>query len=69
MKKINVVKHTDYIPAEFLPTFNSNVIEMNLHRLKDLSENFVLFNDDMLFLKRTTPDYFFIIIFHVILLF
>lgn len=58
-EKINVVKHTDYIPAEFLPTFNSNAIEMNLHRLKDLSENFVLFNDDMLFLKRTTPDYFF----------
>lgn len=44
--KLKVIKHTDYIPAEYLPTFNSNVIELNLHRIPELSEQFVLFNDD-----------------------
>ncbi len=46
--KLHIVRHTDYIPAEQLPTFNSNVIELNLHRLEGLAEQFVLFNDDML---------------------
>jgi len=46
--KLVLVKHTDYIPHEYLPTFNSNVIELNLHRISELSEKFVLFNDDML---------------------
>ncbi|GEP20178.1 hypothetical protein [Pediococcus argentinicus] len=43
------VRHQDYIPEKYLPTFNSNVIELNLHRIKDLSESFVLFNDDLFF--------------------
>ena len=45
--KLNVVKHEDFIPGEFLPVFNSNAIEMHFHRIKGLSENFVYFNDDM----------------------
>ncbi|GGE22942.1 stealth family protein [Streptococcus himalayensis] len=44
--KLVVVKHSDYIDGDYLPTFNSNVIELNIHKIKDLSENFVLFNDD-----------------------
>ena len=31
--KLKWVKHTDYMPAEYLPTFNSNVIEWNLNRI------------------------------------
>ncbi len=45
--KLNIVKHTDYIPQEYLPTFSSHTIELNFHRIKDLSEQFVYFNDDM----------------------
>ena len=45
--KLRLVRHDEYIPKEYLPTFNSNVIEIHLHRIKDLSEHFVLFNDDM----------------------
>lgn len=41
------VKHEDYIPAEYLPTFSVNTIEMNLHRIESLSEQFVYFNDDV----------------------
>ena len=44
--KINLVNHKDYIPAEFLPTYNSVVIERYLHKIPDLAEHFVYFNDD-----------------------
>ena len=57
--KIKIVKHEDFIPKEYLPTFNSNVIEMNLHRIKDLSSKFILFNDDLFILKKLEPQDFF----------
>lgn len=57
--KLHIVRHSDFIPEEWLPTFNSNVIELNLHRIEGLSEQFVLFNDDT-FLTRPcrTADFF-----------
>ncbi len=57
--KIHFVKHSDYIPKEYLPTFNSNTIELNYHRIKDLSEKFVLFNDDIFLLRTVNPSLFF----------
>lgn len=45
--KLSFVRHADYIPPKYLPTFSSHPIELNLHRISDLSENFVYFNDDM----------------------
>ena len=57
--KLVLVNHEDYIPESYLPTFNSNPIELNLHRLPELSEHFVLFNDDMFLLKSVTPDFYF----------
>lgn len=57
--KLSIVRHSDYIPNEYLPTFNSNVIELNLHRIKELSENFVLFNDDMFVNKKMGETAFF----------
>ena len=59
-EKIVIVKHEDYIPKQYLPTFNSNVIELNLHRIEQLSEKFVLFNDDTFILKELTPEDFFV---------
>lgn len=56
---LRVVRHDDYIPKEYLPTFNSNVIEMNYHRIKELSENFILFNDDLIPLQPIGKDYYF----------
>lgn len=44
---VNVVLHEDIIPAEFLPTFNCNPIEMHLHCIKDLDEEYMYFNDDV----------------------
>lgn len=45
--KLTVIDHRDFIPTQYLPVFNSNAIEINVHRIEGLSENFVLFNDDM----------------------
>lgn len=58
--KLRIVKHEEFIPKEYLPTFNSNVIELNLHRIKDLSERFVLLNDDLFILKPTKKEDFFV---------
>ena len=57
--KLRLVNHTDYIPTEYLPTFHSNTIELNLHRINDLSEHFVLFNDDTFLLRPVKPEFFF----------
>ncbi|AZP90300.1 Stealth CR1 domain-containing protein [Pediococcus acidilactici] len=45
-KKIKLINHSEYIDKKFLPTFNSNVIELNIGNIKELSNQFVLFNDD-----------------------
>lgn len=58
--KLRLVRHTDYIPAECLPTFNSNAIELFMHRIPELSEHFVLFNDDMFITAPTRPEDFFV---------
>ena len=58
--KIKWVKHTDYIPEEYLPTFSCQAIEWNLHRIEGLSENFVFFNDDMFLIKDAKPEDFFV---------
>lgn len=57
--KIVVVKHHEFIPAKYLPTYNSNVIELNLHRIESLSEHFVSFNDDFFLTAKTTEEDFF----------
>ncbi len=57
--KLVLVKHEDYIPKEFLPTFNSRTIEFHMHRIKGLSEHFVYFNDDMFLNSPVKPDYYF----------
>ena len=57
--KLVLVKHEDYIPNEFLPTFNSCTIELYFHRIKDLSEHFVYFNDDMMLNSPISPNYYF----------
>ncbi len=57
--KLKIINHEEFIPKEYLPTFNSNVIELNINRIKELSENFVLFNDDFFLINKTTEEDFF----------
>ena len=56
---LHVVLHEDIIPAEFLPVFNSTAIEMFLHRIPGLDEQFIYFNDDMFPLMPCSPSDFY----------
>lgn len=45
--------------ADYSPTFNSLAIEANLHRISNLSERFIYFNNDMFLGSPLLPEYFF----------
>ena len=57
--KLHVVNHRDFIPAEYLPTFSSHTIELNIHRIPDLAEHFIYFNDDTFLLRPMVETDFF----------
>lgn len=58
-ENLKIVLHKDIIPEEFLPTFNCNPIEMNLHRIPGLDEEYLYFNDDMFPVGDCSPKDFF----------
>lgn len=58
--KLKIINHSDYIPKKYLPVFSSNPIELNLSRIKGLSEHFVLFNDDVFLINDVYECDFFI---------
>jgi len=53
---VRVVHHDEFIPAPYLPTFNSFAIVANLYRLSDLAERFVYVEDDRLFGRDVAVD-------------
>lgn len=57
--KLRLVNHSDYIPQKFLPVFNSSLIELYFHRIPDLADHFVYFNDDTYLTSPTPQDRFF----------
>lgn len=57
--KLHIVNHREFIPAEYLPTFSSHTIELNLHRIPDLAEHFIYFNDDTFLLRTMKQEDFF----------
>lgn len=56
--KLQLIYHEDYIPQEYLPTFSSHTIELNLHRIADLSEHFIYMNDDTFIMNPVKPEFF-----------
>jgi hypothetical protein len=57
---VTVVDHRDIAPpGTNLPTFNSQAIEANIHRIEGLSEHFLYFNDDMFLSSPVPPELFF----------
>ena len=56
---VEIVYHNQFIPAQFLPTFNSTTIEMFLWNIKGLGEKFIYANDDMLPTGPLKPSDFF----------
>ena len=58
--KLVHVHHKDFIPEKFLPCFNSTSIEMHMHKINDLTDQFVYFNDDFYIINHVTLDRFFV---------
>ena len=56
---LKIVLHEDIIPHEYLPTFNCNPIEMHLHRIEGLDEEYLYFNDDLFPLAPCRAEDFF----------
>ena len=60
--RIEIVSHGEIYPdGSVLPTFNSNSIEANLHRIPGLAEHFLYLNDDFFFSRPCSPGDFFTI--------
>lgn len=58
-ENLKIVLHKDIIPQEYLPTFNCNPIEMHLHRIEGLDEEYLYFNDDMFPVGKCKAEDFF----------
>ena len=56
---VRVVLHKDFIPETLLPTFNCNPIEMHLHNIEGLSEEYIYFNDDLFPVADSRPEDFY----------
>ena len=57
--RLHIVRHEDYIPKQYLPTFSSHPIELNMHRIDGLADHFVYFNDDVFLTAPVRPEDFF----------
>ncbi len=57
--RVRVVDHSEILPPEALPCFNSVVIEYFLHRIPGLAEHFIYANDDTFFGAPVAPEFFF----------
>ena len=57
--KLHLVDHKDFIPSEYLPTYNSVVIERYMHLIPGLADRFVYFNDDFYILRPLPIERFF----------
>ena len=58
-QKIQVIAHKQIIEEQYLLTFNSHVIEAHLHKIPDLSEHFIYFNDDIIPARPLRRTHFF----------
>ncbi|WP_175279834.1 hypothetical protein [Secundilactobacillus collinoides] len=57
--RVAVVDHTEFITGR-LPTFNSNVILTSIGHIHALSDQFIIFNDEMIVWQPLPPTAFFL---------
>ena len=57
--RVKIVNTSEIIDAKYLPVFNSNLIEMNVYKIPELSGNFLMSCDDFMVLKPLPKSYFF----------
>ena len=54
-----IIFHKDIIPEKYLPTFNSNTIELFIYKIPELSENFLYTNDDIFITNNISANDFY----------
>lgn len=57
--KVQIIDHTEILPAESLPCFNSCLIGHYVYRIPGLSEHFLIANDDTFINQEVKPEDFF----------
>ena len=58
-QRLQIVRHSEIMPARFLPCFCPITIEHYLAQIPDLAERFLYSNDDMMFYRPLEPSFFF----------
>jgi hypothetical protein len=58
-KKLVIIRHGQIIPHDYLPTRNSNVIDSFLHNIPELSEFFIVSDDDTFICQNVSQEWFF----------
>lgn len=57
--KVRLVRHSEIVPSEFLPTFNSVTVEHFLAEIPGLADRFLYANDDTFFWRPVGQSFFF----------
>lgn len=57
--KIKIINHSNIIPKEYLPIFNSISLDHSIINIPELSEFFLYACDDMFFAKKITSSFFY----------
>lgn len=58
-KRVKIIDHSEIMPKECLPVFNSNAIEHCISNIPNLSEYYLYGNDDTFFANKVSPSYFY----------
>lgn len=58
-KRIKIINHSEIMPKDSLPVFNSNAIEHCISNIQELSEYYLYGNDDMFFANYVKPSFFY----------
>ncbi|CAF2684940.1 unnamed protein product [Rotaria sp. Silwood2] len=58
--QLHVISTQEIIDNKYLPTFNSHTIEANLHKIPNLKEFYLYFNDDYILGRPVSIDDFFL---------
>jgi hypothetical protein len=58
-ERVKWVDHSELFESDVLPVFSSHAIETCLHRIPELSEHFLYFNDDFFINQNLAPTFFF----------
>lgn len=59
LDNVFIVRTSDIMDRDTLPTFSSHAIEANIHKIRGLREHYLYFNDDYILGNQVTPDDFF----------